>query len=146
MPTSGDDMSLVKLLSGISASLAVLAGTMSAGWLRARREISGVRKTESSDKLEMRRDEIEASTLESLARASKEWEAQYHKAISRETRYRRLLSVSEARYRKMVQQAAEDRLQDRLKIEALMLSLAEKDRRIVELQAQIGGRRPTDTP
>ncbi|WP_321968826.1 hypothetical protein [Paraburkholderia tropica] len=143
MPTSGDDLSLVKLLSGISASLAVLAGTLSAGWMRARKELSSTRKSESSDKLDIRRDEIEASTLESLARASKEWESQYHKAIARETRYRRLLSVSEARYRKMVQQAAEDRLQDRLKIEALMISLAEKDRRIVELQAELGGRRTT---
>jgi hypothetical protein len=144
MPTSGDDLSLVKLLSGISASLAVLAGTLSAGWMRARKELSGLRKTESSDKLEIRRDEIEASTLESLARASKEWEAQYHKAIARETRYRRLLAVSEGQYRKMVQQAAEDRLQDRLKIEALVVSLAEKDRHIAALQAQLGGRHPTD--
>lgn len=146
MPTSGDDLSLVKLLSGISASLAVLAGTFSAGWMRARKELSGVRKTESSDKLDMRRDEIEASTLESLARASKEWESQYHKAIARETRYRRLLAVSEARYRKMVQQAAEDRMQDRLKIEALMAGLAEKDRHIAALQAELGGRRTTDMP
>ncbi|MBB6320606.1 hypothetical protein [Paraburkholderia tropica] len=144
MPTSGDDLSLVKLLSGISASLAVLAGTLSAGWMRARKELSSTRKFESSDKLDIRRDEIEASTLESLARASKEWESQYHRAIARETRYRRLLAVSEARYRKMVQQAAEDRLQDRLKIEALMASQAEKDRRIVQLQAELGGRRTTD--
>ncbi|MBB2981733.1 hypothetical protein [Paraburkholderia tropica] len=144
MPTSGDDLSLVKLLSGISASLAILAGTLSAGWMRARKELSSTRKFESSDKLDIRRDEIEASTLESLARASKEWESQYHRAIARETRYRRLLAVSEARYRKTVQEAAEDRLQDRLKIEALMASLAERDRRIVQLQSELGGRRLTD--
>lgn len=143
MPTSGDDLSLVKLLSGISASLALLAGTLSAGWMRARKELSSTRKSESSDKLDIRRDEIEASTLESLARASKEWESQYHKAIARETRSRRLLAVAEVRMRRIVLQAAEDRLQDRLKIEALMISLAEKDRRIVELQAELGGRRST---
>ncbi|POR52743.1 hypothetical protein B0G62_10440 [Paraburkholderia eburnea] len=146
MATTGDDLGLVKLLSGISASLAVLAGTLSAGWMRARKELSSTRKSESSDKLDIRRDEIEAATLESLARASKEWESQYHKAIARETRYRRLLAVSEARYRKMVQQAAEDRMQDRLKIEALMAGLAEKDRHIAALQAQLGGRQTTDTP
>jgi hypothetical protein len=144
MASSGDDLNLVKLLSGISASLAVLAGTLSAGWLRTRKELSSTRKSESSDKLDIRRNEIEAATLESLARVSKEWESQYHKAIARETRYRRLLVVSEGKYRKMVQQAAEDRMEDRLKIEALMAGLAEKDRRIAALQAELGGRRSTD--
>lgn len=145
MASTGDDVSLVKLLTGISGSLGIVAGVLSAGWLRARRELSGLRKTESSDKLEIRRDEIEASTLESLERATKEWEAQYHKAIARETRYRRLLLLSEGRYRKLVQQASDDRMQDRLKIEALVASLAEKDRRIVQLEAQLGGRQMTGT-
>ncbi|WP_224030342.1 hypothetical protein [Paraburkholderia caribensis] len=111
-----------------------------------RKQLSDLKKDESSNQLDIRRDEIEATSLESLNRASKEWESQYHKAIARETRYRRLLAVSEARYRKMVQQAAEDRMQDRLKIEALVASLAEKDRFIAQLQSQLGGRRPTDTP
>lgn len=144
MASSGDDVSLVKLLTGISGSLGVIAGVLSAGWLRARRELSSLRMSESKDKLEMRRDQIEAETLDSLARASKEWESQYHKAIARETRYRRLLAVSEARYRRMVQQAAEDRMQDRLKIESLVASVAEKERRIVALEAQLGDRHRTD--
>jgi hypothetical protein len=144
MASSGDDLSLVKLLGSISASLGLLASTLAAGWLRTRKELSRLRKTESSDKLDIRRDEIEASTLESLARASKEWENQYHKAIVRETRYRRLLLLSEGRYRQLVQQATEDRMQDRLKVDALVARLAEKDRRIVELEAQLGGRHQTD--
>ncbi|SIT43646.1 hypothetical protein BN2476_350210 [Paraburkholderia piptadeniae] len=140
-----EDFSLVKLLSGISASLVVCSSILSAGYMRMRKQLSDLKKDESSNQLDIRRDEIEAKSLESLDRASKEWESQYHKAIARETRYRRLLAVSEARYRKMVQQAAEDRMQDRLKIEALVASLAEKDRFIAQLQSQIGGRQRTDT-
>lgn len=146
MPTSGDDMSLVKLLSGISASLAVLAGTLSAGWLRTRKELSGLRRAESSDNLDIKRNEIEAASLASLQRLAQEWESQYHKVVARETRLRRLLLVAEERLRRTAKQATDDRLQDRQRIEGLMATLAEKDRRIADLEAKLGGRLPAGKP
>jgi hypothetical protein len=37
-----------------------------------------------------------------LLRSAEQWEAQYNKSVARETRYRRLLAVSEAKMRRQI--------------------------------------------
>lgn len=141
---AGTDTDLVKILSGAAASLATVATILSAAYLRVRKQVTELKGEESRVKRDVTQDEIDSQSLKMLLRSAEQWEAQYNKSVARETRYRRLLAVSEAKMRRQIIQAAEDRQQDRLKIEALVALVAEKDRHIMNLEAEIGGRRGTD--
>lgn len=141
---AGTDTDLVKILSGAAASLATVATILSAAYLRVRKQVTELKGEESRVKRDVTQDEIDSQSLKMLLRSAEQWESQYNKSVARETRYRRLLAVSEAKMRRQIIQAAEDRQQDRLKIEALVALIAEKDRQIMNLEAEIGGRRGTD--
>jgi hypothetical protein len=141
---AGTDTDLVKILSGAAASLATVATILSAAYLRVRKQVTELKGEESRVKRDVTQDEIDSQSLKMLLRSAEQWESQYNKSVARETRYRRLLAVSEAKMRRQIIQAAEDRQQDRLKIEALVALIAEKDRQIMNLEAEIGGRRQTD--
>lgn len=141
---AGADTDLVKILSGAAASLALISSTVLAAYLRVRKQLTEFRSEESRVKRDVTQDETDSQSLRMLLRSAEQWESQYNKSVARETRYRRLLAVSEAKMRRQIIQAAEDRQQDRLKIEALVALVAEKDRHIMNLEAEIGGRRGTD--
>jgi hypothetical protein len=140
----GENTGLVGILASAAASLSVIASVLSVSYFKTRKQLTDLRGQESDTKKQVATNEIETSGLQMLLRSAQQWEEQYNKSIARETRYRRLLAVSEAKMRRQIIQAAEDRQQDRLKIEALVALLAEKDRTIVKLEAEIGGRRQAD--
>lgn len=140
----GENTGLVGILASAAASLSVIASVLSVSYFKTRKQLTDLRGQESDTKKQVATNEIETSGLQMLLRSAQQWEEQYNKSVARETRYRRLLAVSEAKMRRQIIQAAEDRQQDRLKIEALVALLAEKDRTIVKLEAEIGGRRQAD--
>jgi hypothetical protein len=82
--------------------------------------------------------------LKLLLESAGQWKKQYEASVARETRMRRLLAVSDAKMRRFVQQAAEDRAEDRRKIEAFTAQLAEQERKIAHLESMLRGRGVTD--
>jgi hypothetical protein len=141
---AGADTDLIKILGGAAAAFASVATIFSTGYFRTKKQLSDLKGDESRVKRDMAQDDVDTQSLKMLLRSAEQWEAQYNKSVARETRYRRLLAVSEAKMRRQIIQAAEDRQQDRLKIEALVALVAEKDRQIMNLEAEIGGRRKAD--
>lgn len=141
---AGADTDLIKVLSAAAAAFASVATIFSTGYFRTKKQLRELKGEESRVNRDIVQDDIDAQSLKSLLRSSEQWEDHYNKAVIRETRYRRLLAVSEAKMKRQIIQAAEDRQQDRLKIEALVALVAEKDRHIMNLEAEIGGRRQTD--
>lgn len=141
---AGADTDLIKILSVASAAFAGVATIFSTSYFRTKKQLADLKGDESRVKRDIAQDDVDTQSLKMLLRSAEQWEAQYNKSVARETRYRRLLAVSEAKMRRQIIQAAEDRQQDRLKIEALVALVAEKDRQILNLEAEIGGRRQTD--
>jgi hypothetical protein len=141
---AGADTDLIKILSVASAAFASVATIFSTSYFRTKKQLADLKGDESRVKRDIVQDDTDSQSLRMLLRSAEQWEAQYNKSVARETRYRRLLAVSEAKMRRQIIQAAEDRQQDRLKIEALVALVAEKDRHIMNLEAEIGGRRQTD--
>jgi septal ring factor EnvC (AmiA/AmiB activator) len=141
---AGADTDLVKILGVIATALTTGVTILLTSYMRVRKQLTDMKGEESRVNRDITQDKTDEKSLQMLLRSAEQWEAQYNKSVARETRYRRLLAVSEAKMRRQILQASEDRSQDRLKIEALVALLAEKDRKIVLLEAEIGGRRRTD--
>lgn len=135
---------LAKSLGAIIAALATGASVMAAAYFRTRKELSSVKRLESKDKREVAQDESDSSSLKLLLESAGQWKKQYEASVARETRMRRLLAVSDAKMRRFVEQAANDRAEDRRKLEALARRVEALEQENAELKAQLGGRRVTD--
>lgn len=135
---------LAKTLGTLLGVLATGTSVVIASYIRTRKELSAIKRLESKDKREVTQDETDSSSLKLLLESAGQWKKQYEASVARETRMRRLLAVSDAKMRRFVQQAAEDRAEDRRKIEALTTHVAEQDRKIAHLESLLGGRRVTD--
>jgi hypothetical protein len=135
---------LAKTLGILLGLLATGTSAVIAAFLRTRKELISIKGQESKVKRETTQDETDSSSLKLLLESAGQWKKQYEASVARETRMRRLLAVSDAKMRRFVQQAAEDRAEDRRKIEALTAQLAETERKVAHLESLLGGRRATD--
>lgn len=141
MPT---DSTLATIIGSAGASLVIGIGVGIDRYIKLRKQLVDVKSTESQGKREIAQDETDTGSLKLLLDAATSWKKQYDAAIIRETRNRRLLAIAEAKMRRFIEQAAEDRAEDRRKVEALIRRVETLEIENQMLKAQIGGRRKED--
>lgn len=141
MPT---DSTLATIIGSAGASVLVGTGVLIDRYVKLRKQLSEVKSSESQAKRDIAQDEIDTGSLKLLLESASQWKKQYDAAVARETRYRRLLAVADAKMRRIADQAARDRDEDRRKIEALTRRVEAVETENTALRAQIGGRRKED--
>lgn len=139
------DSDLVKILGVIGTAATSGVAILSASYLRLRKELASLKGVESRAARDITQDETDSSSLKLLLESAGQWKKQYEASVARETRYRRLLAISDAKMRRFAEQAARDRDEDRRKIEALTRRIEALEKENQTLLAQLGGRREGDT-
>lgn len=143
MPT---DSTLATIIGSAGASVLVGTGVLIDRYVKLRKQLSEVKSSESQAKRGIAQDETDAESLKLLLESASQWKKQYEASVARETRHRRQLQVAEARMRRIAEQAARDRDEDRRKIEALTRRIEIVEAENSELRARMGGRRREDDP
>lgn len=138
------DFNLATLLGSAGAFAVVGVGVFIDRYVKLRKQLSDIKSSESEAKRDIARDETDTGSLKLLLESASQWKKQYEASVTRETRYRRQLQVTEARMRRFIQQAASDRDEDRRKVEALVRRVEALELENTTLKAQLGGRRKED--
>lgn len=141
MPT---DSTLATIIGSGGAFFTVGVGIFIDRYIKLRKQLVDVKSTESQAKRDIAQDETDTGSLKLLLDAATSWKKQYDEAVRRETRNRRLLAIAEAKMRRFIEQAAEDRAEDRRKVESLIRRVETLEIENQMLKAQIGGRRKED--
>lgn len=141
MPT---DSTLATIIGSAGAFFTVGVGVFIDRYIKLRKQLVDVKSTESQAKRDIAQDETDTGSLKLLLDAATSWKKQYDAAVVRETRNRRLLAIAEAKMRRFIEQAAEDRAEDRRKVESLIRRVETLEIENQMLKAQIGGRRKED--
>lgn len=141
MPT---DSTLATIIGSAGASVLVGTGVLIDRYVKLRKQLSEVKSSESQAKRDIAQDETDTGSLKLLLESASQWKKQYEASVVRETRNRRLLAISDAKMRRFIKQAAEDRAEDRRKIEALVRRIEVLEQENQLLKSQIGGRRKED--
>lgn len=141
MPT---DSTLATIIGSGGAFFTVGVGIFIDRYIKLRKQLVDVKSTESQAKRDIAQDETDTGSLKLLLDAATSWKKQYDEAVRRETRNRRLLAIAEAKMRRFIEQAAEDRAEDRRKVESLIRRVEMLEIENQTLKAQIGGRRKED--
>lgn len=139
------DFNLATLLGSAGAFAVVGVGVFIDRYVKLRKQLSDIKSSESEAKRDIARDETDTGSLKLLLESASQWKKQYEASVTRETRYRRQLQVTEARMRRFIQQAASDRDEDRRKVEALVRRVEALELENTTLKAQLGGRRKEDS-
>lgn len=140
------DSNLTALIGAAAASAVTGIGVFIDRYVKLRKQLSEVKTSESAAKRGIAQDETDAESLKLLLESASQWKKQYEASVARETRHRRQLQVAEARMRRIAEQAARDRDEDRRKIEALTRRIEIVEAENSELRARMGGRRKEDDP
>ncbi|AQG98357.1 hypothetical protein A9R05_05600 [Burkholderia sp. KK1] len=141
MPT---DSTLATIIGSAGASVLVGTGVLIDRYVKLRKQLSEVKSSESQAKRDIAQDETDTGSLKLLLESASQWKKQYEASVVRETRNRRLLAISDAKMRRFIKQAADDRAEDRRKIESLVRRIEALENENQLLKAQIGGRRKED--
>jgi hypothetical protein len=134
------DNSLTAILTVIGTALTSGVSILGAAYFKARKELTNLKGAESKLVRDITQDETDSSSLKLLLESAGQWKKQYEASVARETRYRRLLSISDAKMRRFAEQAARDRDEDRRKIESLTRRIEVLEKENQTLLAQVSGR------
>ena len=138
------DSDIVKIAGALGTVFARGVAFLINAYWRARKELASLKRTESRVGRDISQDKTDENSLKLLLASAEQWREQYRQTVSRETRLRRQLAVTEAKMRRFAEQAARDRDEDRYKIEQLVRRVDALERENADLRQSIGARRAED--